>query len=177
MLTSQNIEAELSYAYLHAVATKEGFSCEYSNRHMDNISVDAIIREDGRFLAENSIFASFDLFVQLKATSRIPLERDGKWSFSLPIKQYDKLRSDRITSPRILVLLILPEDPNEWLIHTEDGLIAKRCAYWVSLRGFRASDNQSTQTIYLPKTQVFSPSRLRELMTRFSRREVISYET
>jgi hypothetical protein len=27
MLTDQSIEAELSYAYLHAVATRAGFSC------------------------------------------------------------------------------------------------------------------------------------------------------
>jgi hypothetical protein len=35
MLTEQNIEAELSYAYLHAVASRAGFSCEYTPRHAD----------------------------------------------------------------------------------------------------------------------------------------------
>ena len=31
MLKEMNIEAELSYAYLHAVASRAGFSCEYRN--------------------------------------------------------------------------------------------------------------------------------------------------
>ena len=51
MLTDQNFEAELSYAYLHAVATRVGFSCEYRNRHLDGAGVDATVTEDGRMLA------------------------------------------------------------------------------------------------------------------------------
>lgn len=43
MLSEQNIEAELSYAYLHAVASRAGFSCEYRNRHLDGAGVDATI--------------------------------------------------------------------------------------------------------------------------------------
>jgi len=68
MLTDQNIEAELSYAYLHAVASKAGFSCEYRNRHLDGAGVDATITEDGRQLAGDSVLTSFSVDVQLKAT-------------------------------------------------------------------------------------------------------------
>src|SRR5437660_10837623 len=87
MLTEQNIEAELSYAYLHAVATRGGFSCSYTHRHLDDAGVDAQIHEDGRFLATDSIHSSFALHVQLKATRVPPIEQNGRYSFSLLLRK------------------------------------------------------------------------------------------
>ena len=88
MLTDQNIEAELSYAYLHAIASRAGFACEYTTRHMDSAAVDAIVREEGRFLAPNSELGSFELYVQLKATFQRLAVVGGRWSYPLPIGQY-----------------------------------------------------------------------------------------
>ena len=51
MLSQFNIESELSYAYLHAVASRAGFSCTHADRHLDSAGVDAQIQEDGRQLA------------------------------------------------------------------------------------------------------------------------------
>lgn len=176
MLTEQNIEAELSYAYLHAVASKAGFSCEVTNRHMDSVAVDAIVREDGRFLADDSVLSSFDVHFQLKATYKALTEIEGRWSFALPVHQYDRLRDPRVASPRLLVVLQLPQNAADWLSHSEDSLIAKRCAYWVSLRGAPESANDKSQTVYVLRSQRLSPDGLTALMTRFSRREVITYD-
>ena len=175
MLSEQNIESELSYAYLHAVASRAGFACEYSSRHVDDAGVDAIVREDGRRLASDSFLTSFDLHVQLKATYQVPTELNGRFSYSLKVPQYDKLRNPRVNSPRLIVVLYLPQDATQWLAHTEDALIAKRCAYWVSLRNAHQSDNPKHQTIYLPREQIISVESLTNLMTRFSRREEIDY--
>ena len=35
LLSEKEIESELSYAYLHAVASRAGFACEYAGRHSD----------------------------------------------------------------------------------------------------------------------------------------------
>ncbi len=175
MLTEQNIEAELSYAYLHAVASKAGFACEYTSRHMDSVAIDAIVREEGRLLATDSVLTSFEIHLQLKATYQQLKEINGRWSFSLPINQYDKLREARVQNPRILVVLQLPPKPEEWLLHSEDALIAKRCAYWVSLRGAPKSENTGHQTVYIPRTQMLSIESLKEIMTRYSRDEEINY--
>lgn len=175
MLTDQNIEAELSYAYLHAVATRGGFSCSYTHRHLDDVCVDAQIHEDGRMLAPDSLHASFALHVQLKATRVAPIEQGGRFSFSLPLRQYNRLRETRLAIQRIMVVLYLPEDPADWLCHSEDALIAKRCAYWVSLRGAPASDNAGHQTVYVPRAQILSIASLKEIMTRCSRDEEINY--
>ena len=168
MLTQQNIEAELSYAYLHAIASKAGFACEYTTRHMDSVAVDAIVREEGRFLAADSLLGSFEAHLQLK-------ESAGRWSFSLPLHQYNRLRAAHIQNPRILVLMQLPPNPEDWLRHSEESLVARQCAYWVSLRGAPPSDNETEQTVYVPRSQLLSPDSLTVLMTRFSRREVLLF--
>jgi hypothetical protein len=175
VLTEQNIEAELSYVYLHALATRGGFSCSYTHRHLDDAGVDAQVHEDGRLLAQDSTLVSFVLHVQLKATRKVPVEQEGKFSFSLPVPQYDRLRDTRHGSSRILVVLYLPENPEEWLRHSEDALIAKRCAYWVALRGAPASANPKHQTVYVPRKQILSVESLTAIMTRCSREEEISY--
>ena len=175
MLTDQNIEAELSYAYLHAVASRAGFSCEYRNRHLDGAGIDATITEDGRKLADNSILTSFSVDIQLKATYRELPEQEGRFSYSLSIPHYKKLRLEEVASPRLLVVLRLPQNPEEWLQIDEDSLVAKRCTYWVSLRGASASTNQENQTVYIPRQNLLTPQSLTILMARFSRLEVIPY--
>lgn len=175
MLTEQNVEAELSYAYLHAIATRAEFGCSSAPRCLDDAGVDAQVNEDGRLLAADSIRTSFSLHVQLKATRVAPIEQEGRFSYSLPIRRYDRLRETRLLTPRIMVVLYLPEDPEDWLRHSEDALVAKRCAYWVSLRGAPPSANTGHQTVYVPRAQVFSVASLKEIMTRCSRDEELVY--
>jgi hypothetical protein len=174
VLTEQNIEAELSYAYLHAVATRGGFSCSYTHRHLDAAGVDAQVQEDGRLLTPESTLASFTLDVQLKATRKVPVEQEGKFSFSLEVPQYNRLRDTRHGLPRILVVLYLPQNSDDWLRHSEEALIARRCAYWVCLRGESASPNEKYQTVYIPRRQVLSTESLIALMACCSREEEIT---
>src|SRR5437879_6368467 len=54
-----------------------------------------------------------------------------------------------VNSPRILAVLYLPENADEWLCHSEDALIAKGCLYWVSLRNAAESANPKHQTVYV----------------------------
>jgi hypothetical protein len=58
-------------------------------------------------------------------------------------------------------------DPAEWLALSEEALVAKRCAYWMSL--FGAPDGAQTgNTVYLPRQNVLAVESLRKLMTAFS---------
>ena len=158
MLTEQNIEAELSYAYLHAVASKAGFSCEYRNRHLDGAGVDATITEDGRKLAPDSILTSFSVYVQLKATYTELPEQAGKLSYVLTVPHYDKLRTETVErngcSSYCGSRLRLQNGSRS----RRTALVAKRCAYWVSLRGADASANAANQTVYIPRRNLLSPA-------------------
>lgn len=175
-LSSNDIEAELSYAYLHAVAAHAGVSCKVGSRHDDNAGIDAELTGWGPF-PEGGYLEEIDIKVQLKATVKSPAANGACWSYSLAgIHRYNDLRSEVISVPRILVVLFLPNDSTEWLSHTEDALTLRQCAYWVSLRGAEPSDNNTAQTVYLPKAQRFDPNGLQALMARLSRRDIPHYQ-
>lgn len=175
-LSSENIESELSYAYLHAVASQAGVACEMAGRHEDNAGVDARLIAWGPF--HNGGYRNeVDIKVQLKATIKPPATISDSFAYSLDgISRYDDLRSEAVSTPRILVVLFLPPSPAEWITHTEDALSLHKCAYWVSLRKARASLNKTAHTVYLPKHQRFDAAGLASLMSSISRNAIPEYK-
>ncbi len=101
LLSDNDIKAELSHAYLHAVASRAGFECWITGRHSDHAGIDAVIRAKERFSAE-SVFTDFPLEIQLKATSQEPIHKDGRYSFVLPVEHYDKTAPPRPWRPGCL---------------------------------------------------------------------------
>ncbi|GAB1385854.1 DUF4365 domain-containing protein [Melaminivora sp.] len=174
-LSAQNIESELSYAYLHAVAAHAGAGCKVGSRHDDSAGIDAELTGWGPF-DNGGYLQEVNINVQLKATIKPPSIAHDNLSYSFSgIQQYNDLRTDTVAIPRILVVLFLPAEQEKWLEHRNDALTLRNCAYWVSLRGAPASDNQSSQTIYLPKHQTFDPDGLKNLMARLSRLDIPLY--
>jgi len=90
--------------------------------------------------------------------------------------RYDDLRAETTDIPRILVVLFLPQQTSDWLTHSADQLILKRCAFWASLRGAPSTTNTFGVTVHLPKEQVFSPDGLKDLFGRIARKDVPRYE-
>ena len=176
LLPSIEIESELSYAYLHAVAAKAGMSCECSGRHTDKLGIDAVVTAAEQFTDE-SVLNDLSLAIQLKATIAAPREQNGRLSYTLKgIDRYDKLRKRAVSIPRILVVLFLPKDVADWMHQTEEQLAIKKCAWWVSLRGAPETDNESSVTVYFPRSQVFNVQNLRDIMTRLSKLEELLYD-
>lgn len=174
-LTSQNIESELSYAYIHAIASAAGMACENCGRHEDNAGADARIVAWAPF-PNGGYREEVELKIQLKATIKNPAVIGDCFSYAFRgIKRYDDLRAETSVVPRILVVLFLPEDSGEWIGHSEESLLLRKCAYWVSLRGAAASTNNTAQTIYIPKAQRFDVDGLRLLVASLSRDEIPSY--
>ena len=126
---------------------------------------------------DDSIYTNFSIDVQLKATSDEPaLDEQGRYPFPLRLDHYNKLRDPDRQSALILVVLYLPADPSLWLVHSPEGLIARRCAFWVGLRGAPESLNQTSQTVYAPSGNLFSVEGLRTILTRASRGDLIDHE-
>lgn len=174
-LTENNIKAELSYAYLHAVAARAGFGCEVAGRHSDDAGVDAYLRVKER-LADDVIHTNFCIEVQLKATSKIPALEADRYSYWLQdVGRYEELRVRTAPMPKLLVVLFLPENAAEWLLHSEEALVARRCAYWVSLWDAPPCGNRTGQTVYLPCVNVLSVDGLRSVARRLAREEELVY--
>lgn len=174
-LSSLNIEAELSYAYLHAIAAHAGVSCEVAGRHDDDAGVDARLTASGPFSGDG-YRCEVDIKVQLKATIKAPARVGDSLAYCLQgIKRYDELRSLNYSTPWVLVVLFLPAERDRWLTHSEDALSLRRCAYWVSLRGAPASKNRTSQTVYLPRSQRFDATSLTSLMSQLWNGNVPTY--
>ena len=173
-LSPPNIESELSYAYLHAVASKAGMSCRDGNRHEDNNGIDAQLTAWLPFVDVNT-HTEVDVKVQLKATIAQPADDGLNYEYRLQgANRYNDLRSETISIARILVVLFLPPDAAEWLDHTPDQLVFRRFAYWQSLRG-APEITAGSVVVKLPKIQVFSPDSLTNLATRLSLRDFPRY--
>lgn len=173
-LTPQNIESEISYAYLHAVCSLAGFACQSNTRHHDNNGIDATITAWGPF--PDSPLTEIDIKVQLKATIKEPADDGTSYSYFFDgINQFNDLRATTVDAARILVVLFLPSEAANWATHSAQEIILRKCAYWQSLRGAPASTNGTGQTVKLPKVQMFNVEQLKQLAARLARREFPLY--
>ena len=174
-MTPQNIEAELSYAYLHAVAARAGIACDAARRAHDNLGIDAMLSVVDDF-GPKAVMTEVTLHIQLKATSKKTALKSGRRSYFLKeVDEYERLRANTVYPTRFLAVLFLPEDADDWLKVTDEQLIAKRAAYWVSLVGAPPSRNKTGQTVYLPESQLLCPDELRRLFKRVAHQEKLLY--
>lgn len=169
MLTDNQVKEQLSVAYVNAVAAICNFGCEFTRMDMD--SIDVSITCNGN-LAADSIIRSPEIKIQLKATNNLTLNGANEYSFVLPVKNYDDLRANTLT-PRLLVVLNLPQTKDGWLSHSVNDLIIRNCAFWLNLKGKPSVTNTSNITVHLPSVNVFSPNALKELMLKVSRQETL----
>lgn len=161
LLTTADKEDALSRAYAHAVAARAGYTTAWLD--FDRDGVDLQINAGGPMRPS--------LGVQLKATINLGSPHNGYFRFPLKINNYESLRRDTQV-PRVLVVLDLPRDQSQWMTITPDELVLRRSAYWMSLRGYGESANQTSVTVYIPENQLFDVDGLRRLMEQSRNRNV-----
>lgn len=167
MLTRNQVESELSLAYLHAVAAEASFSVTVP--HIDSDGVDAIVAGKGYLTPESSRYSP-RIEVQLKASFNVATNDTGEIPFVLSGKNYEELRVKTMI-PRLLVLFALPVDRLQWLVHEPERLILQKCAYFLNLNGLPARPDVDSPTVYVPIVNMLTPVSLRELMIRASKLE------
>ncbi len=150
---------QFSFAYIRAVATVAGY--KVTREEVDDDSVDLTISETGG----GGTVRSPKLDLQAKCTEN-PNSENGALSFDLKVKNYDDLRRDNVLVPRILILVVVPTNIDDWLRQTDSELTLYRCGYWVSLRGRPETTNTSTVRVELPRIQIFSVDSLRDIMSQ-----------
>jgi hypothetical protein len=125
-MTPKQQREEISKAYVHAVAARCGY--KVGTWSQDAGCIDVSIAASGILGA--GIHSDPQLDLQLKATDdpRHVL-RDGRVTFTLPRAHYDRLVAPR-SIPKVLVVLVLPEDASLWVSHTAEQLVLRRCAWW-----------------------------------------------
>jgi hypothetical protein len=168
-MTPQQQKEQISVGYVHVVAARNRFKLGHWT--VDDGCLDVTIGTDGTLGGGELSAPKLDL--QLKATSDPSVVHDGFIAWELDVDHYDKLRA-RASTPKLLVVLVLPPDEGRWVEHSIDALVLRRCAYWEKMTGKPpAAPGQRSITVRLPLTNVFSPEALRTLMERLSRAEVL----
>ena len=152
ILNDEHRKEALSFAYLHALAAKAGYTCQPGPRP-DMDSIDAIIKSGGPSRTQ--------VDVQLKATSNGTCRDDGL-HFRLRRKNYNDL-CERRSVPLLLVVLVLPRDEARWVQCTAEALTMRRCGWWESLSGHRPTRQQS-KTIVIPHARRIGRNGIRALM-------------
>jgi hypothetical protein len=94
------------------------------------------------------------LDAQLKCTAGVDTSGDD-FSFDLPVHNYQALRKVPRMVPIILVVVVVPDDPDTWVTLDSEQMVLRKCAYWQSLSGFPETDNTSTVAVKIPTSQVF----------------------
>jgi Domain of unknown function (DUF4365) len=95
--------------------------------------------------------------------------------YSLKRKNYDHLILTDVLAPRILVVVIVPQEIEEWIALSEEQLVLRRCGYWVSLAGQPQSDNETSVTVSVPRASVLTTDALQGLMHALKPLEVAAY--
>jgi hypothetical protein len=175
--TDNDIESELSYAYLHAVAARAGMECQVTARHSDNKGVDARVRAWGPF-NNGGYLSEVNIDVQLKATTQAFGSAENFLRFEIQgIERFDRLRDQTVEIVRLLVVLFLPKDKAEWLSWSPEELIVRQCAYWICLRGMPETGNRKSITIKIPRANALTPDALAALAAGISRNERPGYRS
>lgn len=151
---------QFSNVYVRAVVTVAGYSLYRPEVDDDSIDLGIVARSGtGKVQAPR-------LELQLKCTSTNIL--DGRCArFPLPIKNYNDLRITSLV-PRILVVVLVPKSPDDWLHHSETEMCLRRCGYWVSLREQPTTQNSTAVTVELPRSNQFNVESITSVMNRIS---------
>jgi hypothetical protein len=154
-MTEEQIKAAISQHFVQIIASRGGFKCaKPETDHGCDLTITKVAtrQQAGRV---RYIDSGYFVDIQLKCTCEAQVIRtDADIAYDLEVKNYNDLihrRDSGALTPLILVLLVLPDEPAEWLTVTADNMIVRRAAYWfVPPPDATATDNAATIRIHIP---------------------------
>jgi len=154
---------KLSDAYVRAIAAVGGYTISFPEPDLDSVDITINKPYDKN---PDVMYRRAKLDIQLKSTSVIHTDKNNNIVFDLSLKNYNDLR-ERTFAPRILVVLQLPKNIEEWLTQEyHQYLSIQNCGYYLSLKGMCDVPNSDTVRVKIPKENVFSINTLNELMNK-----------
>jgi hypothetical protein len=149
-----------SEAYVRAVVSAARMHVE--PRAVDVDGIDGYIHYTGQIGDAYSPQIGF----QLKCTSVAAHVKADHIAYPLDVANYNQLRVTNVGVPRILIVVVVPEQIAAWVLHDEAQLRIFRCGYWVSLRGEPGTMNTVRKTVHVPRAQQLTVPSLRAIMHR-----------
>jgi len=162
---------DFSKAYTLAVASVAGYWVNFPSR--DESSEDITIRTFGKRKGPR-------LAVQLKTMyknvghyfdgkTHLPTAKKSTLAYPLNVDNYhDLISTDDI--PIILVVVVVPRNPIDWVNQSDAKLEQRYCGYWHCLMGQPPIPNKDNKTIHIPRTQVFNSIVLQDMMDKLEKK-------
>ncbi len=161
MLTRNHRQEGLARAYVQAIAAQAGMSSSVASPDYGiDLSLLDIVK-----VGQQRIESGYRIDVQAKSTTLARLEAT-QIKYDLEVPTYENLRYPGAGCPRILVVLVLPDAEGRWLTHSEEELVLRRGAYWLSVRGQKATANRKSVRVMIPRANVFSVAAVQAIMER-----------
>jgi hypothetical protein len=157
-MTKSDLQSEFSLAYVRAVAHAAGLGVQEAGRLMDGHGVDLLLyRTDAQGLR-------WEFRAQVKSWTGTPF--GDPFPYDLRAKNYNDLAQLLQQVPIVLLLVVVPSDPADWVVHSEQELLLRHCGYWLSLRGSEPTVNEHTVRVLVPRSQVFDVAAASHLWDR-----------
>ena len=155
-MTAEQQKEQFSIAYVRAIAAAARVNIYRVEVDEDSIDIGFSIKS----VAGQPQSPKLD--AQLKCVTKLTGNAKA-FRYPLKLKNYDELVGKHYI-PRILIVVLVPKSPKDWIDQSTDRLALMRCGYWVSLRDLPESTNSSKITIDLPRKQLFSVDALKKLL-------------
>ena len=171
MLQENDIKEGISKAYVRDICNSAGYNLSTDDKDYGfDITVKDIIKRDGnRF-----VYSGHNLDIQLKSTTNIR-KNNFKIIYDLKNKNYNDLINTDCATPRILVVLCLPDDSEDWVKQDINSLVIKNCAFWYYLGGKEKVENEESKTaLHIPEKNIFSVENLNKIMDIVKKRGDLS---
>jgi Domain of unknown function (DUF4365) len=101
---------QFSYAYIYAVALTAGYSFQVAAKPLDFDGIDIILAGG----SGGGIIRYPRLELQVKCTS-LDLVSNDIIRYPLALKNYNELRVENVQTPRILAIVVVHDNLNNWL--------------------------------------------------------------
>lgn len=155
-MTEEQQKEQFSIAYVRAVAAAAQVNIYKPEVDDDSVDIGFAVRSVvGRPQPPR-------LEAQLKCTA-VADSDEQNFRLELKVKNYHDLRGEHYV-PRVLIVVIVPAAPQDFLTQDHESLALHRCGYWLSLRAMPETKNTAKVTVAIPRGQMFTVEALKQLL-------------
>jgi hypothetical protein len=161
MISSGNQEA-ISQCFLKAIAASADVA---TNFHPQDInSEDGVLSK--RVTLQNGSSIDVSVSFQLKtvfSSTNYHYDENHNLIYNLKAKNYQDLILNA-THPRMLAVLVLPSNEEDWVRVSIEELVMKQRMYWVCLTGYPPTTNPESISVKLPADHILNSTELLRIM-------------
>lgn len=152
-------QEQFSLGFVRMVAAAAGCSVKSHDTDYDGVDITIVASADyARYYCP-------EFEMQLKCTTQQHLLRPQDMVWSLKRDRFLKLVNPKRFVPAVLGVLLIPDEPDELLDLSEDGLRTSSRMYWeraANLGGIE--DGKASKTVHLPRSNLFDVGGLLRIM-------------